>query len=78
MISRKEAINTLKRFPVCTNAVSAIEALPDAVTRCRECKNRSRELYNIFGEMRYFCPKVEKYVTDDKYCYMAERAKDEI
>lgn len=37
---------------------------------CKECANRSKIKYNHLGELKYFCPKVEKYVPDDGYCYM--------
>ena len=40
---------------------------------CKECANRSKIKYKHLGELRYFCPKVEKYVPDDGFCYMGER-----
>lgn len=42
---------------------------------CKDCKFRSEIQYKHLGELKYFCPKVEKYVDKECYCYMGEGRK---
>lgn len=43
---------------------------------CKDCKFRSKMQYRHLGELKYYCPKVEKYVYRDCYCYMGEKIDD--